>query len=156
MDILSGNISALVFRQVVKDGRGDFSIDSQLLRVFLAFDGTKTLDKVAIETNVDMGAMHEIVSRLLALELIEPAHKEKLTLDQEFMGYLTDQLSRALGPIAGVLIEEVISEMGYTLTQFPSSQAAELTDVLAREIQRDEKKNTFKVNMVNKIREKGY
>lgn len=156
MDILSGNISALVFRQAVKDGMGDVSIDSQLLRVFLAFDGTKTLDKVAIETNVDMGAMREIVSRLLALELIEPAHKEKLTLDQEFMGYLSDQLSRALGPIAKILIEEVANDMGYSPNQLPSSQAAELIDVLAREIQRDEKRNTFKLNMVNKIKEKGY
>ncbi len=156
MDILSGNISAIVFRQVVKDDLGDFSIDRQLLRVFLAFDGKKTLDKVAIETNIDMGAMREIVSRLLALELIEPADKEKLTLDEEFVNYLKVQLSLALGPIAGVLIEEITGELGHPVTQFPSSQAAELIDQLAREIQRDEKRNTFRLNMVKKIKEKGY
>jgi len=156
MDILSGNISSIVFRQIVKDDLGDISIDSRLLRVFLAFDGKKTLERVAKETNLDMEDMREIISRLMSIELVEPANKAMLTLDKEFIDYLTSQLSRALGPIAGLLIEEVVAEMGYSLKQFPSAQAAELIDLLAREIQRDEKKNPFKMNMVNKIKERGY
>lgn len=156
MDILSGNISSIIFRQVIKDDLGDFSLDSQILRVFLAFDGKKTLDKVAEENKIDMGDMREIIYRLVALELIEAANKEKLTLDKEFYNFLTAQLSRAIGPIAQVLIEEVIGELGYSATHFPSSQAAELVDLLAREIQRDEKRGAFKLNMVNKIKQKGY
>ena len=156
MDILSGNISSIVFRQVVKDNLGNVSIDSRLLRVFLAFDGQKTLERVAKETNLDMVAMREIISRLMSLELVEPANKAMLTLDKEFIDYLTSQLSRALGPIAGLLIEEVVAEMGYSLKQFPSAQAAELIDLLARDIQRDQKKNPFKMNMINKIKERGY
>ncbi len=156
MDILSGNISSIVFRQVVKDNLGNVSIDSRLLRVFLAFDGQKTLERVAKETNLDMVAMREIISRLMSLELVEPANKAMLTLDKKFMDYLTSQLSRALGPIAGLLIEEVVAEMGYSLKQFPSAQAAELIDLLARDIQRDQKKNPFKMNMINKIKERGY
>jgi len=156
MDILSGNVSSIVFRQIVKDDLGDISIDSRLLRVFLAFDGKKTLKRVAEETNLDMVAMREIISRLMSLELVEPANKAMLTLDKEFIDYLTSQLSRALGPIAGLLIEEVVAEMGYSLKQFPSAQAAELIDLLARDIQRDQKKNPFKMNMINKIKERGY
>ena len=156
MDILSGNISSIVFRQVVKDDLGDVSIDTRLLRIFLAFDGKKTLERVAKETNLDMGAMREIVSRLMSLELVEPANKAMLTLDKEFIDYLTSQLSRALGPIAELLIEEVVAEMGYSLKQFPSSQAAELVDLLVQEIKRDEKKNPFRKDMVNKIKERGY
>ena len=156
MDILSGNISSIIFRQVVKDDLGDVSLDSQLLRVFLAFDGQKTLERVSQETNLDMGAMREIVSRLLALELVKPANDAILTLDKEFIAYLKSQLSRALGPIAEILIEEVVAEMGYSLKQFPSSQAAELINLLAREIKRDEKRNPFKANMVKMIKERGY
>jgi hypothetical protein len=100
--------------------------------------------------------MREIISRLMALELVEPANKAMLTLDKEFIDYLTSQLSRALGPIARLLIEEIVAEMGYSLKQFPIAQTAELIDLLAREIPRDEKKNPFKMNMVNKIRERGH
>jgi len=156
MDILSGNISSIVFRQIVKDNLGDVSIDSRLLRVFLVLDGKKTLERVAQDTNLDMVAMREIISRLMSLELVEPANKAMLTLDKEFIDYLTSQLSRALGPIAGLLVEEVVAEMGYSLKQFPSAQAAELIDLLARDIQRDEKKNPFKMNMINKVKERGY
>ena len=146
----------MVFRQIVKDDLGNISIDSRLLRVFLAFDGKKTLERVANETDIDMTAMREIISRLMSIELVEPTNKAMLTLDKDFMDFLTSQLSLALGPIAGVLIEEVVAEMGYSIEQFPSAQAAELIDLLAQEIQRDGKKNPFKMNMVNKIKERGY
>ena len=156
MDILSGNISSIVLRQVVKDDLGDVSLNSQLLRVFLAFDGHKTLERVAKETNLNMVSMREIVARLLELELVKPANESILSLDKEFIDSLKSELSRALGPIAELLIEEVVSEMGYTLKQFPSSQAAELIQLLAREIKRDEKRNPFMKYMVNKIEERGY
>ena len=156
MDILSGNISSIVFRQVVKDDLGDVSLDSRLLRVFLAFDGHKTLERVAKETNLDMVAMREIVSRLFTLELVKPANESALSLDKEFIEDLKSELSRALGPIAELLMEEIVAEMGYTLKQFPSSRAAELIHLLAQEIKRDEKRNPFMMNMVNKIKERGY
>jgi hypothetical protein len=156
MDILAGNISSIVFRQVVKENLGDVSLDGQLLRVFLAFDGQKTLQRVAKETNLDIGAMREIVSKLLTLELVKPANEAMLTLDKAFIDYLKSQLSRAVGPIAELLIEEVVAQMGYSLKQFPSSQAAELVNMLAREIKREEKMNPFKVNMVKMIQERGY
>lgn len=156
MDTLSGNISDMVFRQVIKENMGDVSLDRQLLMVFLAFDGKKTLDAVAQESSINMGVIGKLIDRLLKLELIEPVHKEKKTIDDEFIEYLTSQLSLAIGPIADVLIEDEVAEIGFALTKLPSSQAAELVDLLARQIQREGKKNTFELNMINKIREKGY
>ena len=156
MDALSGNISDMVFRQVVKENMGDVLLDRQLLMVFLAFDGKKTLDAVAQESSISMGVISKLIDRLLKLKLIEPVQKEKKTIDDEFIEYLSSQLSLAIGPIADVLIEDEVAEMGFILTKLPSSQAAELVDLLARQIQREGKKNTFELNMINKIREKGY
>ena len=156
MDALSGNISDIVFRQVVKENREDVSLDHQLLRVFLAFDGKKTLNTVAQESSINMGAIGKLISKLLKLELIEPVHKEQRSLDHEFIEYLTSQLSLAVGPIAQVLLEDEATEMGFVLSKFPCSQAAEIVDLLARQIQREEKKANFERNMINKIREKGY
>jgi hypothetical protein len=46
--------------------------------------------------------------------------------------------------------------MGYSAVRFPSSSAAELVDLLSREIKREDKKTEFKTRLVRKIKEKGY
>ena len=47
-------------------------------------------------------------------------------------------------------------DLGYAPERFPTHRAAELVDLLARQIRREEKMTLFKQNMVNMIREKGY
>jgi hypothetical protein len=77
-------------------------------------------------------------------------------LDQDFLRYLITELSLAIGPLGEVIVEDGVDELGFTLNTFPTHRAAELINLLAQEIQRDEKRSEFKQNMVKKIREKGY
>ena len=72
------------------------------------------------------------------------------------MKYLFGQYSLAVGPIAEVLIEDEVQNLGYDLSRFPVQRLAELMNRLYREIKREEKKMIFKTNMMHKIREKGY
>ena len=69
---------------------------------------------------------------------------------------MKEQLSLAVGPIAEIIIEEEMADLGYDPLKFPSKRAAELVDLVSREIQREDKKNLFKQNMIKKIKEKGY
>ena len=62
----------------------------------------------------------------------------------------------AIGPIASVLIEDEVQDLGYDVSRFPSYLVTELVDRLAAEIRREEKKAIFIKNMVNLIRVKGY
>ena len=74
-------------------------------------------------------------------------------LDNEFFDFLQIQLSLALGPIAGYIIEEEIQEFGGDLTKVPRQRAAELVDRLSRQIQRQEKKIAFQQEMLKIIKE---
>jgi len=65
-------------------------------------------------------------------------------------------LSLAVGPIAQVLIEDEVENMGYELSGFPGHRAADLIDNLAQEIRREEKKDVFLKMLATKIREKKY
>jgi hypothetical protein len=156
MDILSGDISAIVFERVVKHDIGDFSLDSQMLSVVTELDGKKKLGMIAKKTSLNMGTMREVISKLLKLELIEPIEDAVSEVDEFFFVYLKEQLSLAVGPIAEIIIEEEIDDLGHDLLKFPSKRAAELVDLVSREIQREDKKTTFKQNMIKKIKEKGY
>ncbi len=156
MDLSSGDISAMIFKRVVRDDMGDFSLDRQTLTVFMELDGKIPLGALARKSTMNMGALRDVISHLLRLGLIEKVEKKIIAVDNAFFGYLVDQLSLAVGPIAGVLIEDEVQGLGHDLRQFPSYRVTELVDRLAREIRREEKKSIFIKNMVNKIREKGY
>jgi hypothetical protein len=156
MDISSVEISFMVFRRVKKNDAGEFSLDGQMLSVLMELDGKKNVAAVAKAMSFNMSAMRKNVSRLLKLKLIEPVENAVSNLDRDFFDFLKDQLSLAIGPIAEFVIEDAVGDLGHALSRFPSHRAAELVDLISREIKREEKRNAFKRNMVGKIREKNY
>ncbi|MBW1821037.1 MAG: hypothetical protein JRI92_04605 [Deltaproteobacteria bacterium] len=156
MDVLSGNISSMVFKQVVTDTAGDITLDSSLLNVLLELDGKKNLGIIAQKTGLNMGKIRDVISMLLRLKLVESAAEDILMADDEFFNFLNTQLSLAVGPIAEVLIEDEIANMDHSISSFPAFRAAELVEILSTAIKREEKKSVFKLSMVNKLKEKGY
>jgi len=153
MDISSSDISAMVFGRVSRDDVGEFSLDGHMLSVLMELDGKKNISEIAKKTGLNMGVMRSTVSRLLELKLIEPFEEAVSLLGRDFFNNLDEQLSLAIGPIARVLIEDAVLDLGHSLSKFPSYRAAELVDILAREIQKEDKRVQFQRVMVEKIKE---
>jgi hypothetical protein len=156
MDISSGDISALIFRRLAREDTGEVSFDNQMLTIFMELDGKKNLAAVAKKTGLKMGSVREAVNKLMQLDLIELVEDAISGLDRDFLDYLKRELSLAIGPLAEVLIEDAISDMGYSMERVPAQRAAELVEMLGKEIHREDKKVAFKQNLVLKIKEKGY
>jgi len=156
MQISPGEISFAVYRRLDRNDTGEFSLDGQLLCVLMEIDGKKTVSEVAGSCDLGMDLMEKAILKLLQLKLIETVEKAVLTLDSEFFDYLNLQLSLAIGPLADIIIEEAVNDMGYSLSSFPAPLATELVDLISREIQREEKRIIFKENLGNKISENGY
>ena len=156
MDVTSGDLSALVFKRVPAQNLGEFSLDGRMLSVLMEVDGRQSVGTIAQKLGMTLGAIRPVVSGLLDLKLIEAGEGSLSVLDAEFLDYLKGRLALAVGPIAEVLIEDAAGDLGYTPERFPTHRAAELVDLLARQIRREEKMAEFKQEMVNMIREKGY
>jgi hypothetical protein len=153
MNIFSGDFSALVFKGLVKDNLDEFSIDTQMLKVLTHLDGRKNLASVSSAINMDMKILQEVLTRLYSVNLIVKVDKSIPMLNKEFFNFLVAQLSFALGPIAEFLIEEEIREFGDDPAKVPRRRAAELVNLLARQIPRKEKRVAFQQAMVLKIKE---
>ena len=156
MDVLSGNISTMVFKQVVTNGQSDITLDSSFLNVFLGLDGKKNLGIIAQETGLNIDEIRNAIFKLLQLKLVESAAEDILMADDDFFNFLNTQLSLAVGPVAEILIEDEIVNMDHGISSYPASRAAELVEILSTSIEREEKKSAFKLSMVNKLKEKGY
>jgi predicted transcriptional regulator len=156
MDLSSGDISSMVFRRTAANKLGDFSLNRRTLNVYMELNGEAALWQVAEKSGINLATMRELISNLLSIGLIERVQKDIVRLDGDFFRYLVSQLSLATGPIASVLIEDEIHDMGYEVDQFPGYRVTELIDGLAAQIRRDDKKAIFIENMANKILQKGY
>ena len=152
-NIFSGDISRMVLRRTVSADLGEVSLDSQMLQVLMELDGKKTLGQVAQSLNISMKDLRTVLGKLHDLKLCEPAKENMPTLGKDFFDFLSNQLSRAMGPIADVVIEDEINGMGEDPKFFPAHRAAELVDLLARQILREERKVAFQQAMVKKLRE---
>ncbi len=152
MDVFAGDISALVLKRSIKGDIDEFSLDGQMLKVLMELDGEKNIKTVAQAINMETEALREVITKLYHIKLVEIVQKKVPLLDKAFFDFLTVQLSIALGPIAEFLVEDEIQEFGYDLTNFPLYRAAELVNLLARQIPRKEKRLAFQQLMVEKIK----
>ncbi len=156
MDVMSGDLSALVFKRVPAQNLGEFSLDGRMLSMLMEIDGRQSAGAIAKKLGMTLGEIRPVVSGLLQLKLIEAGEGSLAVLDAEFLEALKSRFALAVGPIAEVLIEDAAEDLGYTPNRFPSHRAAELVDLLARQIRREDKMTEFKRHMVGMIREKGY
>lgn len=155
MDILSGDISSLVFKRTTRDSLGNFSLDGQMLSVIVELDGKQSVGEIAGKKGFLMTTMRQIISKMLQQKLIEPVEDTGSVLDKDFFDYIDGQLSLAVGPIAKLLIEDTVISMGGSLTNFPEDMAPELVSNLASQINDKEKCAEFQRNVFNKLHRKG-
>jgi hypothetical protein len=148
------DLSEKVFKRTNYKMAGEFSLDGQMLSALMELDGKKTLGTIADRMGLDENAMHGLVSKLIEIKLIEPVGENVPMVDGEFFDHLLRQLSMAVGPIASILIEDGVSEIGHSPSRFPRKHAAELVELLSHDIQREEKRNLFKISMLKYINEK--
>jgi predicted transcriptional regulator len=156
MDFSSSELSSMVFKRVVRQDIGEFPLDHQMLSVFMELDGKAPLSAIVQKSGLNMSSMREIIAKLMQNGLVEKVDPKIVMLDKDFFDYLMAHLTLAVGPIAQVLIEDEVENLGYELSRFPGHRVAELTDNLAQEIRRQEKKNVFLKMMATKIRGKKY
>ena len=152
----SGGVAGLVFKQIVSGDLGKLSLDGQMLSVLMNLDGKKTLGQVSQKLGLNLSTIRPIVAKLIKLKLLERVEVTANAVDKEFLSFLISQLSIAIGPLGGIIVDDGLEDLGFSKTNFPTHRTAELINLLSQEIQREEKRIQFKQVMLKKIKEKGY
>ena len=142
------------YRKVIRKDSDQISLDADMIRLLIAIDENKSLYQIAEEVEMEPATLKKNLSKLLEQGLIEPVRKELPVLDKIFLQALKINLSMAIGPMAEILIEEVVSEMELTHPDIPVHQAAELIAVLSHEIPDEGKRIEFKKSMMDILNKK--
>jgi len=153
MTDLSSNISAKIFRKTVATLQGQISMSGKMLEVLMALDGNMTVGEVARRLGLSMSDLRPHLQKLLDHGVIEEVKEKVAVLDSRFYGYLSGHLSRIAGPIAGVMVEDAVLEIGNGTTNVPMSRAGELIELLGGQIPEERQRVDFIKNMLQKLRE---
>jgi hypothetical protein len=143
------------YRKVIRKDNDAVSLDADMIRLLIAIDENKNLYQIAEEVDMGTAAFKKALSNLLNQGLIEPVQKDIPVLDQAFIETLRINLSRAIGPMAEILIEDMAEEMELDSSAIPVNQAAELIAHLSLEVPDEDNRMQFKKSMLailNKIR----
>jgi len=148
MDYRNVPLSSLVCRRVLRDDLSSVSLTNQMLTLLVSLDGKESLASVAGRLGLSPGTARDIALQLQELGLIEAVQDAVPILRPEFIALLRSELSLAIGPIADVVLEDAVLDLGHSLDRYPAHRTAELIDLLSREIQRDEKRLAFQKRML--------
>jgi len=143
------------YRKVIRADNDQVSLDADMIRLLIAIDESKSLYQIADEVDMDNATFKQALARLLEQGLIEPVQKNIPLLDESFLESLRINLSKAIGPIAEILIADVSEEMELDPARIPVNQAAELITHLSLEVPDEENQMQFKKSMIailNRIR----
>lgn len=155
MDIPPSELFYMVFKRVLREDMGELALDGRTLKVLFELDGKKSAGELSKSLGIEMDELARIISKLIDLKLIEPLDEAVSMMNRDFFDYLHEQLALAVGPIADVIIEDTVDEMGHTISKFPKHRAAELIDLIAQEIRNEEKRVAFQQAMLTRIKEMG-
>ena len=142
------------YRKVIRKDNNEISLDADMIRLLIAIDETKSLYQIADEVAMEEVTLKKNLSKLLEQGLIEPVKKDLPVMDKIFLQALKINLSKSIGPMANILIEEVVSDMELTAPEIPVHQAAELITTLSHEIPDEEKRIEFKKSMMDILNKK--
>jgi hypothetical protein len=154
MDLGWTGRSNIFYRKVIRADNDEVSLDADMIRLLIAIDENKSLYQIADEVDMDNTTFKQALSKLLEQGLIEPVQKDIPVLDESFLESLRINLSRAIGPMAEILIAEAAEEMELDPAIIPVNRAAELIAHLSLEVPDEENQMQFKKSMItilNKI-----
>ena len=154
MDIGRPGRQQTYFRKVIRKDNDQISLDADMIRLLIAIDENKSLYQIADEVDMRADTLKINLEKLLQQGLIAPVKKDLPVLDRIFLQALKINLSKVIGPMSEILIEEVVSEMELTGPGIPVDQAAELIATLSHEIPNEEKRIEFKKSMMDILNKK--
>ncbi|MEA3232833.1 MAG: hypothetical protein U9Q05_13850 [Thermodesulfobacteriota bacterium] len=134
----------------------EFALNIDMVRVLVSLDGKTSIKNIARDMKVPGEQLHGSVEKLIEMRLIEALESRSKVLDQDFFNSLSTTMARMVGPIAPILIDDAVADLGHERSIFPIQRVAELVDALSVEIQQKDKRLAFQKGMMQMLKEKGY
>lgn len=145
-------ISKMTFKCSPNKNLADFSLDIKLLNVAWAMDGTRDLAAIARENDYDLEDLSKQVQKLLDMGVIQLDEAANTFVSKELVDNMIQEFAQAVGPMADVIIEDVVAKMGHRLNTLPRHKLQQLVNQLIKELPDSQSQEKFKKGLAGKMR----
>ncbi len=139
--------SNTVFRLSLQKGPENKNINADQWNVLALCNGIKTVLEIAETLTWDEFKTSKTILQLVQLGLLTKAEGqrpvEKKLVGENFFLKVENELKKAVGPVASVIIDDKLNEFGSAAASFPQDQALPFIEALGEEIPRDMQKKEF-------------
>ena len=146
----------VVFKLAGHKGSDDINLKSAEWNILTQVDGMRSVGEISKALNVDEIGVAKILYGLHSAGLLGVVEKPKpppeKMVGREFFKRVAEELAKALGPIASVIVDDQITEMGEQRDAFPRDKAAELIEGISSEITDEGKRIRFQRSMLEILR----
>ena len=148
--------SQVIFRLSSRELDGEINLKPEAWRILSQVNGVRTLGEIAQTVGMDITAATNIADTLLQVHVLEIAPGSAApvnpNVDATFFDEVTRELARAIGPLAGIIIEEEITALGEKRESFPRDRIAELIERVSEQVHDPNKRVRFQQVMLDALR----
>jgi len=146
----------LVFKLSSKRAPDEVRLKHDVWSVLSQIDGKKTVGNISVELKIGEYDIARILYTLFSTGLIEvatePQRKAKKIVDAGFFGFVEKELTEIIGPVAPVILDEEIKDMGEERDSFPVEKVSLLVEKVSAEIADDTHRIAFQKTALGALR----
>lgn len=136
-----------VFRFSSQAGAKDMSFKADQLKVIALINGMRTIAEVAETLKWDEIRTARVIYQLVQGGILEreeePGSVGKKVVSENFFSTLEMEMKKIMGPVAPIIVEDKLGEMGLVKEYFPRDKAGIFVEALGQEIPQDTKRKEF-------------
>jgi hypothetical protein len=146
----------LVFKLSSKRAPDEVNLKHDAWSMLSQIDGNKTVGDISNELKMGEYDTTRILYKLYTSGLIEmatvPQRKETKIVDVGFFDLVEEKLMEIIGPVAPVILEEEIKNMGEDKTSFPVSKVSLLVEKVSGDIADETQRIAFQKTTLDALR----
>lgn len=146
---------SMVFRLSRKRSPSEVNLRSLEWAIVTQLNGEKTVGKIAEILALTREEAHSMFTRLMQeglLEIVTTGSQNHL-VPREMIGELEKQFTLCMGPVAAIVLDDILSDMKRTRDNIEKERFSLLIELVGLEVSNDSKRHEFQKQMLKKVRE---
>ncbi|MBC8183540.1 DUF4388 domain-containing protein [candidate division KSB1 bacterium] len=146
----------IVFLLSKKSSVSAINLKPEEWKILAQINGNRSVKEIVAETGKDELEVAKVIFQLHSVGLLEKAEKAdksaSVSVDESFFSEIEKELSKAIGPMASIIIDEAIEDIGQTRNAFPNDKIADLVERVSGEIENEDDKLKFTQIMIESLK----
>jgi len=141
----------VMFHIAMQDGSEDRSISGDQWKVLALCDGSKRVSDIAASLHWDIFKTSKTIFQMVQAGLLERTGEileeqkpvQKKIVNGNFFPFVENELKKLMGPIAPIIIDDIVAEIGESKESFPQEMVDKFLESIVAEIPDMSKKAEF-------------